>query len=170
MKLDEDQKFQALLAELQERYQASHKMRERSVQFTLWISGMAIGLGWLLISQKSLMLPQRIALTLLILALFTGTLYFVLGLRRGFSKNRNTLIRCEMALGLFETGLFLKDASILPCEYQRTKIKWSDHFSTLCAWLILVAAALLILTWSPTHKEIQLETKSKIEHINKEGS
>jgi len=88
MKLDEDQKFQALLAELQERYRAAHKIRERSVQFTLWICGMAIGLGWLLISQENLMIPQRIALTLLTLALFTGTLCFIWGLRNqtGFTK------------------------------------------------------------------------------------
>lgn len=167
MKLDEDQKFQALLAELQERYHASHKMRERSVQFTLWISGMGIGLGWLLISQTNLVMPQRIALTLLILALFACTLYFIFGLRRGFDKNRNTLIRCEKALGLFETGLFLEDASILPSEYQGIKIRWSDHFSTLCLWLGIVAVALLILTWSPTYTGVQPETKNKIEHVRR---
>ena len=60
--LNEDQKLQVLITELQERYNASHKIRERSIQFTLWISGMAIGLGWLLISQQTLVLTQKIAL------------------------------------------------------------------------------------------------------------
>lgn len=57
MHLNENQKLQVLLADLQERYNASHKIRERSIKFTLWISGMAIGLGWLLISQKGLVIP-----------------------------------------------------------------------------------------------------------------
>ncbi len=35
MELSENQKHQTLLAVLQERYNASHKMRERSIQFTL---------------------------------------------------------------------------------------------------------------------------------------
>ncbi len=86
MHLNEDQKLQVLLAELQERYNASHKIRERSTQFTLWISGMAIGLGWLLISQTMFSLSQRIALTLLIAALFIGTVYLIMGLRSGFKK------------------------------------------------------------------------------------
>lgn len=53
IQLNNDQKLQVLITELQERYNASHKIRERSTQFTLWISGMAIGLGWLLISRKN---------------------------------------------------------------------------------------------------------------------
>jgi ABC-type Fe3+ transport system permease subunit len=100
MDLKEDHKFQVLLADLQERYSSSHMIRERSVKFTLWISGMAIGLGWLLISQKTLTLAQQVALTLLILALFAGTLYFLKGLRRGFQKNREAMINCESALGM----------------------------------------------------------------------
>ena len=168
MELNDDHKIQVLLTELQERYQASHKIRDRSTQFTIWISGMAIGLGWLLISKTNLMVPQRIALTLLILALFAGTLYFIWGLRRGFDQNRKTLIRCEKALGLFDKDLFLKDTFILPSEYRGTNTKWSDHFSTLCVWLAIVAIALLILTWSPTHSKTQPHGKTKIQHINME--
>ncbi len=33
--LNNDQKLQVLITELQERYNASHKIRERSIQFTL---------------------------------------------------------------------------------------------------------------------------------------
>ena len=146
--LNDDQKVSVLLAILQERYNASHKIRERSIKFTLWISGMAIGLGWLLISQKSLFLPQRIALTLLILALFAGTLYFLMGLRRGFQKNREVTINCERALGMHDDGVFSSDDPLLPKEYTLTKRRWSDHFHTLYGWVILVGISLLILTWT----------------------
>jgi len=148
MDLRKDQKLQVLLAELQERYNASHKIRERSTQFTLWISGMAIGLGWLLISQKIFVLSQRVALTLLIAALFVGTIYFIAGLRRGFRKNREAMIRCERALGMHDPGVYLPDTPLLPKEYSQTHRKWSDHFFTLCVWLIVVAVSLFILTWT----------------------
>lgn len=148
MELSEDQKVQVLLAELQERYNASHKIRGRSTQFTLWISGMAIGLGWLLTSPREFEPSQRIALTLLIVALFAGSLYFLMGLRRGFQKNREAMIRSERALSMHDPGVFLAAVPLLPSEYSQTKWKWSHHFHTLYVWLILVAVSLLILTWT----------------------
>lgn len=165
VKLSEDQKLQVLLVELQERYNASHKIRARSIQFTLWISGMAIGLGWLLISQKPLFFSQRAALTLLIAALFAGTVYFIMGLRRGFRKNREAMIRCERALGMHEPGIYLNDQSLLPAEYSTTERKWSDHFFTLCVWLILVAMALFILTWSCPNPTKKLSPKINTEKV-----
>ena len=168
MHLNEEQKLQVLLTELQERYNASHKIRERSTQFTLWISGMAIGLGWLLISQETFALSQRVALTLLIAALFVGTIFFILGLRRGSQKNREAMIRCEGALGMHDTGVYLEGKPLLPMEYSHTNHKWSDHFCTLCVWLIIVAVSLLILTWAPAHSSVQTSTLTKIENIKKE--
>jgi hypothetical protein len=154
MHLSEDQKLQVLLVELQERYNASHKIRERSTKFALWISGMAIGLAWLLVSQKELVLTQCIALTFLIITLFTGTVIFIMGLRRGFRKNREAMIRSERVLAMHEPCAYLADAALLPPEYNNIKTKWSDHFYTLCVWLILVVVSLLMLTWTcpePTH-------------------
>ena len=163
MHLNEDQKLQVLLAELQERYNASHKIRERSIQFTLWISGMAIGLGWLLISQQALAFSQRVALTLLIAALFSGTLFFILGLGRGFRKNREAMIRSERGLGMHDSGVYLADTPLLPTEYSRTKHKWSNHFCALCVWLVLVALSLLILTWAGPDPAQNLSSDVKTE-------
>ena len=165
MQLNEDQKLQVLLTELQERYNASHKIRDRSTNFTLWISGMAIGLSWLLICQKELLLNQRIALTLLVIALFGGTLFFIIGLRRGFAKNREATIRCERALHMFDSDVYLKETSLLPSEYATTKTRWSDHFCTLCVWLIIVALSLLILTWTCPETKITTLNNKHIEEI-----
>ena len=166
MQLSDDQKLPILLAELQERYSASHKIRERSIQFTLWISGMAIGLGWLLISQQALAFSQRVALTLLILALFAGTLFFVMGLRRGFRENREAMIRSERALGMHDSGVYLADAPLLPTEYSHIRRKWSDHFYTLYVWLILVAVSLFILTWTCPDPAQNLSSDVKTEQLN----
>ena len=165
MQLSENQKLQVLLAELQERYNASHKIRERSTQFALWISGMAIGLGWLLISQATLSLSESIALTLLILALFAGTIYFIMGLRRGFLKNREALIKIERALGMHNPDIYLPDVPLLPQEYSRIKRKWSDHFYTLYIWLVVVALSLLILTWTSPYPLKGHSSHTKIEQI-----
>jgi hypothetical protein len=165
MIFNEDQKLQVLLVELQERYNASHKIRERSVNFVLWISGMAIGLGWLLISQKALFLSQRIALTLLILALSAGTIYFIMGLRRGFIKNREAMIQNERALGMHDTGVYLEDSPLLPAEYSDTNKKWSDHFHTIYVWLILVSLSLFILTWTCPAPEQNFKQNTKTEQL-----
>jgi len=146
--LNDAQKVQVLLVELQERYNASHKMRERSTKFTLWLSGMAIGLAWLLIYRTGFPLTQRIALTLLIAALFIGMLVFIMGLQKGFQKNREAIIRSERALGMHAPGVYLKETTLLPAEYNQTSTRLGDHFCTLCIWLVVVTLSLLILTWT----------------------
>jgi len=148
MQLNDNHKIQILIAELQERYNASHKIRERSTQFTLWISGMAIGLAWMLISNPTLTVFQRAAITILIAALFMGSLYFIISLWRGFKKNREAIIRCERGLGMHNAGVFIAEEALLPSEYNDNKSRWSDHFCTLCIWLVVVLISLILLTWS----------------------
>jgi len=162
----DDHKIQVLLIQLQERYAAAHKMRDRSTKFIIWLSGIAIGLAWLLISQKMLVFPQRLALTLLIATLWTGAGIFILGLRKGFQNNRSAMIKSEQALGMYEVGIYLQEDSLLPATYKRTKGKWNDHFPTLCVWLCVVALSLLVLAWTyPDHDENKVSSDKKIEQI-----
>lgn len=135
MEFSDEQKQKILLTMLQERYNASHTIRKRSLRFTLWLSGMAIPIGWLLISKQRLFLSEKFALALFIMALFGGTIWFLRGLKRGFTKNRKVMIRCEQALGLYEKGTYLADTALLSQEYGSPTQKRSDHFSTLSVWL-----------------------------------
>ena len=144
----DDLKTQVMLAALQERYSASHKIRERSTQFTIWLSGLSIGLAWLLISTKGLIEYQLITVRILILALWGGAAVFILGLRRGFDSNRRAMITCEKALGMYDEGVYLSDTSLLPACYATPRIKWCNHFTTLCLWLCIIATTLLVLTWT----------------------
>ncbi len=169
VQLKDDHKIQVLLIELQERYAAAHKMRERSIRFTIWLSGMAIGLAWLLISQKTLVLSQRLALTLLIAALWIGAGFFILGLRKGFQSNRRAMIKSERALGMYEIGIYLKEEFLLPKAYKKINSKWNDHFSTLCIWLCVVALSLLVLAWTcPEKNKTGVSFDKKIEKIKGE--
>lgn len=163
--LSDDQKFQVLLAELAERYNAAHKIRERSTQFTLWLSGFAIGLAWLLVSQNPLSTSQRVGLTLLIAIFFCGAFYFITGLGRGFRMTREATVRVERALGMYDSGVYFTDSSLLPAEYSRTKRKWSHHFLALYVWLAVTAFSLLYLTWTRTAIEKEIPAAKKIEEI-----
>ena len=166
VQLKDDHKIQVLLIELQERYAAAHKMRERSIRFSIWLSGMAVGLAWMLISHKTLVLSQRLALTLLISTLWAGAGIFILGLRKGFQSNRIAMIKSELALCMYEPGIYLKEESLLPATYKQTNSKWNDHFSTLCIWLCVVALSLLVLAWTcPDHAKIGLSPNEQIEQI-----
>jgi len=73
---------------------------------------------------------------------------------------------------MHEPGTYLRDKSLLPAEYGNTKRKWSDHFSTLCVWLVLVAMALFILTWSCPNSTKKLSSKintEKVKGVRKNG-
>ena len=164
MEIQGDRKPDILLAVLQERYAASHAMRARGMQFTLWISGLALGLAWLLISQAPMSKPQCVALTGLIVILFAGTIYFIAALRRGFQNNRDALISAEQALGLHEPGVYLEGAALLPKEYASAQPKWSDHFCSLCVWIVLLGLSLLALTWtSPSHGKAKAPTSTVLQ-------
>lgn len=166
--MEEEQKIQVVLAGLQERYNASHKIRERSVQFILWISGIAVGLGWILISEQTFTFYQKIALTLLIAALFLGSLCFLWGLMKGANNNRDTLIRHERALKMYERGIYLPDESLLPEAYGRIIFRWTNHFCTLFIWLIIMAISLTILTWTCPDQECTQPSKQSIKQTVKE--
>jgi hypothetical protein len=167
VKLDSNQKFQVLMAELSERYNAAHKIRERSIQFTLWLSGMAIGLAWLLLSEKwSLSSQHRVALTFIEAALFGGGLHFLMGLARGFRTNREAMLRVELALGLHDSGEYLSKDSLLPREYNRITRKWSHHFVTLYIWLTVVGFSLLCITLAHSILKNSVSSPTKIEQRN----
>ena len=53
IELDNNQKPQVLMHSFLESYNAAHQIRARSMQFVLLISGMAIGLSWLLIYKEN---------------------------------------------------------------------------------------------------------------------
>jgi hypothetical protein len=163
MPLDPEKKLQVILMQLQERYNAAHKMRARGVQFTLWISGMAIALCWTIMNKGFLPLGQKIAITGLATTLALGAIYFLFGLAKGFHKNREAMIRLESAIGLHSEGTYAPQGAILPSEYRNAKKRWSDHFNTLMVLLALIGLALGSLIWLTPCEQTEHQPTAKLE-------
>ena len=148
MEISEEKKLEILLSQLQERYEALHKMRDRSMQFVLWILGLGLGMAWLLINDTALKLQQKFPITVLLLIMGLVTLIFIKAIERGFKANKKIIIRIEKILKLYEKDYYGIDESILPTKFSCQKIGWTSHFKTLYTLLIVVFLFLIIITWS----------------------
>ena len=147
MELPEDKKFDVLMAQLQERYTALHKMRDRSMQFVLWILGFAFGMAWLLIREDSLSPVQKGIVVFLIIVISLISFVFVHGIARGFRNNRDILVRLESTIGLYEPGFYGPKDSVLPKSFSEKKARCTDHFNTLYLLMAAVFLLLLLLTF-----------------------
>ena len=152
MKISEEKKLDVLLAQLRERYDALHKMRDRSMHFVLWILGLGLGMAWLLINETVLTCVQKCAITVLLLVLGIVTFLFVYAIGRGFKANREVMIRTETALELYEKDCYGISESILPPKFSCQKIGWTGHFNTLYGLIIIVFLTLILLTWTNPYK------------------
>lgn len=173
MEISEEKKLEILLVQLQERYEALHKMRDRSMQFVLWILGLGLGMAWLLINEIDLTCNQQKAITGLLILLGFTTFWFVYGIERGFKINRRTIIKIENVLKLHERDFYGIPEPILPIQFAKEKIKWTDHFKTLYVIIVTVFIALIVLTWAnpckvkSTNNCMSEPNQTQIKAINK---
>jgi hypothetical protein len=146
--LDEKDKLNILLNLLNERYRASHSMRERAIKFALWILGfVAVAVPWLLLYAR-LCVGQKVTLTILAVLLTALAILFLHGIHAGFKNNRNLLIKIEAALGCYEKGFFVTADQLYPEEYRVTKpFSLKSHFQSIYILLILAAIITIISIW-----------------------
>jgi hypothetical protein len=147
MKIDENKKIDVLLNLLNERYNASHKMRERSLNFTTWILGFGIALAWILLSQVNLTLAQKIVFTLFVMILGGFTIKFLHSIEVGFDENRKVMIRIEETLGCYETNIYCENKSLFPDRYKGFNKKGTWHFRSLYIWISLMSIILIVFIW-----------------------
>lgn len=147
MKINENKKVDILLNLLNERYNASHKMRERSLNFTTWILGFGIALSWILLSQITLNLAQRIIFTIFIIFLGSFTIKFLRSIEIGFDKNRKVMIRIERILGCYKLNEYSDNEPLFPDEYRDFNKKGTWHFRSLYIWISLISILLIVFIW-----------------------
>lgn len=160
MELDENQKLTVLLSLLNERYITSHKMRERSLKFTIWVLGFVVGLIWLLIIGDPLALSEKIILTLVVILGISISFWFLYSIMMGFDNNRGVLIKIEEVLGCYKEGYYNKEGTLFPKAYKQKKMgKWS-HFKSIYFLMFPIALLLIVLIWIQPYS-VEKKTEKK---------
>jgi len=147
MQINDVKKIDILLNLLIERYQAAHRMRERSLSFAIWILGFAIAMFWILLDKTTLILSQKIVLTIFLVIISFLTKKFLNFIEVGFNKNRMIMVNIEEVLGCYKSNLYIEGKALYPEEYKNLDIKKTSHFNSLYFWIWTVTAFLISLIW-----------------------
>lgn len=147
MNINDDKKVDILLSLLNERYDASHKMRERSLNFAIWILGFGIGITWILLDNVNLLVSQKIILTMFISIIGVLTKNFLSCIEKGFNSNKDVMITLEDALGCYEQERYIAGKSLYPDKYKNFDCNKTSHFNSLYIWLWVVGGLLISLIW-----------------------
>ena len=143
--IGEEKKIDIVLAQLAERYSALHCMRDRSMQFTLWILGFGLGMAWLILSEVAFSSRQATLGLLFLLVMGAASLFFPRGIHVGFNNNMAIAARLESALGLFQAGFYHRTMPILNDDFARNNRKPTGHFVTLYFLMGSVYTLLIIM-------------------------
>lgn len=157
MQIHESDKVNILLNLLNERYNASHKMRERSLNFAIWILGfVVVSIGWLLLNGARLTASQGCALTVIVIVIGIITFWFLQAIKKGFDKNMEVMINIEQALGCYKQGLYNDSKALFPNEYKYVKKQpLSSHFISIYVWIIVAAVVTIFMIWFNANQQGQ---------------
>jgi ABC-type branched-subunit amino acid transport system permease subunit len=145
--MNKEDKVTILLHLLNERYNAAHKIREKSFRLAIWILGVAVAFVWILVSGTPLILSQKWILTSLVIILGACTIWFLRSLEMGSHRNRKVMIDLESALGCYEKGLYVDSKALFPNEYKKNGELWASHFKSIYILIIPIAVLIIILIW-----------------------
>jgi len=172
MKIYNKDKMNILLNLLNERYNASHKIRERSLKFTIWILGFAIAFVWILLNEASFTLPQKWVLTFLVIVIGGITFWFLYALEKGFDNNRKVMIDLEDVLGCYKKSAYIASKTIFPSEYKEKKSRSRfAHFKSIYILMLPIVILLIFLIWLKPAQQHQKNMgpaleKQKIEKVD----
>ena len=147
MNIDDNKKVDILLSLLTERYDASHRMRERSLDFAIWILGFGIAVAWMLLRNINLPISQKVVLTIFIVIIGYLTRRFLLCIEAGFNTNKEVMITLEEALKCYEQNKYIEGKSLYPEKYRNSECTKTSHFKSLYEWISVTIALLISLIW-----------------------
>ena len=148
MEINQKDKITILLHLLNERYNASHKIRETSLRLTIWILGLAVAFVWILVNGTTLTAMQKLVLTIIVIILGGSIIWFLHSLETGSIKNRKVMIDLEEALGCYEKDLYIESRTLFPNDYKtNSKRAWSSHFKSIYILIIPITILIIILVW-----------------------
>jgi len=147
MNISDEKKVDIVLNLLNERYNASHKMRERSLNFAVWILGFGIAFAWILLNNISLPIFQKIILSIFIFIIGYLTRSFLSYIETGFNKNHEVMITLEKVLGCYEQNKYSEGISLYPEQYNKSEYAKTSHFKSIYKWLWVTILALILVIW-----------------------
>lgn len=147
MNINDDKKVDILLSLLNERYYASHRMRERSLNFAIWILGFGIAVAWMLLCGINLSISQKVVLTIFIVIIGYLTRKFLLYIETGFNVNKEVMVTLEEALECYEQNKYMEGKSLYPEKYKKSDCTKTSHFKSLYEWIWVIIALLTSLIW-----------------------
>lgn len=145
--LNESEKLNIVLSLLHEKNDASHKMRERSLNFAIWILGFGIAVIWFLIKDAALNFWQKVVLTTLVISVGFISQFFLKSIENGFINNRKIMIDIEEVLGLHKKDLYIVGKSLYPEEYKKSSVARNSHFFSIYRLLLSIGIVIIILIW-----------------------
>jgi hypothetical protein len=122
-------------------------MRERSLNFAIWILGFGIAMAWILLSQTGLTFFQKIILTVFVIIICHLTKKFLTSIQVGFDKNRKVMIKIEETLKCYEPNVYSDATTLFPEEYKNLDREKTSHFISLYQWIWTIVAVLIFLIW-----------------------
>ena len=138
-------------------------MRERSLNFAIWVLGFGVAIIWLLLSGVSLTIPQKIILTVFVIIISTLAIYFLNAIKKGFDSNRKLMIDIERILGCHKKGVYIDSRPLFPEEYAdnkrdtsrfKTIVKaLSSHFVSIYIWIVIIALLIALLIWMSPNQQ-----------------
>lgn len=147
MNINDDKKVDILLSLLNERYNASHRMRERSLNFAIWILGFGIAVAWMLLGDINLSISQKVVLTIFIVIIGYLTRKFLLYIEVGFNTNKEVMVTLEETLECYEQNKYMEGKSLYPEKYRDSECTKTSHFKSLYEWIWVIITLLIFLIW-----------------------
>ena len=147
MEISEKDKVQILLAQLERRYDAIEKIRERVYSISIWTLGIFLGAAGLVV-QGNIQLGLLAKIFLAIAGGFAlvAILFYIKDLEKGFRSQFQVVVQIEMLLGFGKQGFFAPEEELYPSEWAQagTKLGRGRFFRNTYLLLCLGAVILLV--------------------------
>jgi hypothetical protein len=147
MKISEEEKVEILLAQLQRRYEAIEKIRERVYNISIWALGIFLGAAGLIVQGNiQLSWPAKAFLAIAATFALVAVLSYIKDLERGFRSQFQVVVQIEKLLGFSKPGFFGPEEELYPPEWKKagTKQGKGNFFRNTHLLLYLGAALLLV--------------------------
>lgn len=147
MDINNNKKVDIVLSLLNERYGASHRMRERSLNFAIWILGFGIAMMWILLGEINLHTSQKVILSIFIAIIGYLTIKFLSYIEAGFNANKEVMVTLEEVLECYKQSAYIENKTLYPETYKRLDCNKRSHFKSLYEWIWTITAFLISLLW-----------------------